>query len=149
MRPVGVFFTQNMAGERSKKHTKNNVQKSKKICQKCAPKRYPEKWSFCGFSGPGAKGVPGWSQRPPRAPYKSNLVEICTKKGARNWISVMFYWVLSQTEPTCPQVLLRCFQMFPDASRVLIRVISGGGRQGKDEPGYNPDLDCLLALIFF
>ena len=71
-----------------------------------------------------------WSQRrsrmvpktPPEHPTRSNLVEKLTKSCARNWISVMFYWVLSQTEPTCPQVLSRCFQMFPDASRVLIRV---------------------------
>ena len=69
------------------------------------------------------KASQGSPKDPPELPTMSNLVEICTKKGARNWISVMFYWVLSQTEPTCPQVLPRCFQIIPDASRVLIRVI--------------------------
>ena len=37
---------------------------------------YPERNFFCGFSGSGAKGVPGWSQRPSRTPYK---VKSCRK----------------------------------------------------------------------
>ena len=109
--------------EVSKTHKKQH-QKSKKTCQKCAPKRYTEKLSFCGFSEPGAKGVPGWSQRPTRAPSKVKFDRKLYKKGCvRGIISVMFYLDLSQTEPTCPQVLLRCFLIFPDSSRVLICVI--------------------------
>ena len=40
---VRCLWRQKLVGERFKKHTKNQHQKSKKICQKCAPKRYPEK----------------------------------------------------------------------------------------------------------
>ena len=67
------------------------------------PKKVPRKVVFLWFFGV-------WSQRrsrvvprpkdPPEPPTRSNLVEICTNKGARNRISVMFYQVLSQTEPT-------------------------------------------------
>ena len=77
----GCLWRQKLVEERFQKHTKNQHQKSKKICQKCAPKRYPEKLSFCGFSGPGAKGVPGWSQRPPRAPSKVKFGRNLYKKG--------------------------------------------------------------------
>ena len=77
-------------------------------------------------------GAPGWSQGPsqdtnnePKGtkigpkdptehPARSNLVESCAKNGARNCISVMSYWVWSQAESTCPQVLPRCSQMLPD-----------------------------------
>jgi hypothetical protein len=46
------------------------------------------------------------------------LVESCAKTGARNCISVMSYWVWSQTESTCPHVLPRCSQMCPDAAQI-------------------------------
>ena len=83
----------------------------------------PKSGRFVVFRGLEPKASQGGPKDPPELPTRSNLVEICTKKGARNWISVMFYWVLSQTEPTCPQVLPRCFQIILDASRVLIRAI--------------------------
>ena len=77
-------------------------------------------------------GAPGWSQGPsqdtnnePKGtkispedstehPARSNLIEGCSNNGARNCISVMSYWVWSQTESRCPQALPRCSQMLPD-----------------------------------
>ena len=55
---------------------------------------------------------------PTEHPARSNLVESCAKTGARNCISVMSYWVWSQTESTCPHVLPRCSQMCPDAAQI-------------------------------
>ena len=87
----GCLWRQKLVGERFKNHTINKHQKSKKICQKCTPKRYSGTWSFCSFSVSGAKGVPGWSQRPPQPLTRSNFGENCKKMGARNCISFMFY----------------------------------------------------------
>ena len=101
---------------------------------------YPEMGSFCGFSGSGAKGVPGWSQRLPEHSTRSNLVEILTKNGGRNRISVMLYWVLSQTEPTCPKEIPGGLRFFPEASRVLIRAICKGlPRRRQEKANKNPN----------
>ena len=119
----GCLWRQKLVGERFKKHTKISIRKVRKYVKNVPQKGTPKSDSFVVFRGLEPKASQGGPKDPPELPTRSNLVEICTKKGARNWISVMFYWVLSQTEPTCPQVLPRCFQMFPDAPRVLIRVI--------------------------
>ena len=100
-----------------------NIRKVRKHVKIVAQQGTPKSDSFVVFRGLEPKASQGGPKDSPELPTRSNLFEICTKKGARNWISVMFYWVLSQTEPTCPQVLPRCFQIIPDASRVLIRVI--------------------------
>ena len=123
MRPAGAFGAANWSERGLQNTSKNKHQKNTKIRQKCTQKRKPGKLSFCGFRGLGKNAFQGGPKDPPEHPTRSNLVKKLTKSGTRNWISVMFYWVLSQTEPTCPKVLPRCFQMFPDASRVLIRVI--------------------------
>ena len=87
----GCLWRHKLVEERFKNHTINKHQKSMTMLQKCTQKTYPEKLYFCGFSGSGSKGVPGWSQRPPEPPTRSNLVEFFTNKGARNCISVRFY----------------------------------------------------------
>ena len=107
----GCLWRQKLVEERFQKHTKNQHQKSKKICQKCAPKRYPEKWSFCGFSGPGAKGVPGWSQRPPRAPYKVKSGRNLYKKGCAK---LDFCDVLLGLVPDWTHMPPSASAMFPD-----------------------------------
>ena len=77
----GCLWRKNLVRERFKKHTKNDHQKSKKICLKCTQKRYPEKWSFCGLLGSGARGASGWSQRPPWAPRKVKSCRNLYKQG--------------------------------------------------------------------
>ena len=106
-----------------KTRQKTSIRKVRQYVKNVPKKGTPKRNLFVVFRGLGPKAFQGGPKDPPEHPTRSNLVEICTQKGARNWISVMFYWVLSQTEPTCPQVLPRCFQIIPDASRVLIRVI--------------------------
>ena len=106
-----------------KTRQKTSIRKVRQYVQNVPKKGPPKSDFFVVFWGLWPKAFQGGPKDPPEHPTRSNLVEILTKSGARNWIYVMFYWVLSQTEPTCPKVLPRCFQMFPDASRVLIRVI--------------------------
>ena len=119
--------------EVSKTHKNSASEKSENMSKRCPKKGSPESGLFVVFRGLGPKTSQGGPKDPPELPTRSNLVEICTKKGARNWISVMFYWGLSQTEPTCPQVLPRCCQIIPDASRVLIRVICKELPTGRQE----------------
>ena len=57
------------------------------------------------------KSVP---KTPSSTPQDQILSKVVQQNGARNCISVMSYWVWSQTESTCPQVLPRCSQMLPD-----------------------------------
>ena len=59
-----------------KTRQKTSIRKVRQYVKNVPKKGLPEKWSFCCFLGSGAKGVPGWSQRPPRAPYK---VKSCRK----------------------------------------------------------------------
>ena len=108
----GCLWRQKLVGERFKKHTKNQHQKSKKICQKCAPKRYPEKWSFCGFSGPGAKGVPGWSQRPPPSSLQGQIWSKFVQKRVRE---IGFLWCFIIR--SCPRLNPHAPKCFRDVSR--------------------------------
>ena len=76
LKPAGAFGAK-IWYERGLKNTQTKThQTSKQFCWKCTPKGHPEKLSFCNFLGSGAKGVPGSSQRSPRAPYK---VKSCRK----------------------------------------------------------------------
>ena len=79
MRPVGVFFTQNMAGERSKKHPKSKHQKSKKKCEKGGPKGRPKKCFFLIFLDLGPKAPQGAPKDPYKHRPRSNLIENGTK----------------------------------------------------------------------
>ena len=123
LRSAGAFGAKNLQKRGFKTTQKISIRKVRKYVKNVPQKGTPKSGRFVVFRGLEPKASQGGPKDPPELPTRSNLVEICTKKGARNWISVMFYWVLSQTEPTCPQVLPRCFQIIPDASRVLIRVI--------------------------
>ena len=89
-RLAGVFFTQSLAGERSKKHPKNNHHKSEKKWPKCRKKWRPKKWFFLVFLGSGVQGAPGWSRRSPRAPSKVKFCWKLYKNGVQNYISMMF-----------------------------------------------------------
>ena len=106
-----------------KTRQKTSIRKVRQYVKNVPNKGTPKSALFVVFWGLGPKAFQGGPKDPPEHPTRSNLLENLPKSGGRNRISVMFYWVLSQTEPTCPKVLPRCFQMFPDASRVLIRVI--------------------------
>ena len=83
----GCLWRRKLVGERFQKHTKKKHQKSTNICQKCTQKRYPEKRSFCCFSGSGARGAPGWSQRTPGAPCKvKSCRNLCNK-----WCAELYF----------------------------------------------------------
>ena len=140
-RHFGVIWQSPATSERN---VKAKPRKTKNVIKSGLQNRSPKSEFFvvfgvwlrrCARVVPSALFVaPGWSQGPsqdtnnePKGtkigpkdptehPARSNLVESCAKTGARNCISVMSYWVWSQTESTCPQVLPRCSQMCPDAS---------------------------------
>ena len=123
-----------------KTRQKTSIRKVRQYVKNVPKKCTPQMRSFCGFSGSGAKGVPGWSQRLPEHSTRSNLVEILTNNCRRNRISVMLYWVLSQTEPTCPKEIPGGLRFFPEASRVLIRAICKGlPRRRQEKANKNPN----------
>ena len=79
MRPACAFVIQNMAGERFKKHTKNNHKKSNNKCKKCGQKGRAKKLSLLIFWGLGQKAPQGGPKDPYKHPLMSNLIEICIK----------------------------------------------------------------------
>ena len=68
-----------------------NIRKVRQYIKNVPNKGTPKSCLFVVFRGLEPKAFQGRPKDPPEPPTRSNLVEICTNKGARNRISVMFY----------------------------------------------------------
>ena len=77
----GCLWRKKLVGERFTKHVKKQASEKYDNMSKTYPKKVPRKDIFLWFSRSGAKGVPGWSQRPSRAPYKVKSF----RKFAKKW----------------------------------------------------------------
>ena len=91
LRSAGAFGAK-IWYERGLKHTqKVTIRKVRKYVKNVTQKGTPKNNSFVVFRGLEPKASQGGPKDPPEPLPRSNLVRICTKKGARNCISVMFY----------------------------------------------------------
>ena len=138
--------------EAYKTRQKTSIRKVRKYVKNVPKKGSPRNCLFVVFRGLGPKAFQGGPKDHPEHPTRSNLLENLPKSGGRNRISVMFYWVLSQTEPTCPKEIPGGLRFFPEASRVLIRAICKGLlRRRQEKTNKNPNThfqsDGILTVL--
>ena len=94
-----------------KTRQKTSIRKVRQYVKNVPKKGSPNKCFFCGFSGSGAKGVPGWSQRPPPSTVQGQFLSKVWQKVVRE---IVFLWCFIGS---CPRLSPHAPKCFRDASR--------------------------------